>query len=129
MTKGRKINSKFFLVFLFAVLLISLTLKSRSNYPGSTNFYKALTPIVDTTIKGKPVAKGDSLVLDSLAIQPDSIRGKNSTPNDTTHADSIAKQTDTFHLKVSKDSLDAPIEYAAADSVVFDVPGKNHHTL
>ncbi|MBI2729584.1 MAG: LPS-assembly protein LptD [Sphingobacteriales bacterium] len=31
---------------------------------------------------------------------------------------------DTFDLKLSKDSLDAPIEYSASDSMVLDIPSK-----
>ncbi|WEK34753.1 MAG: putative LPS assembly protein LptD [Candidatus Pseudobacter hemicellulosilyticus] len=35
--------------------------------------------------------------------------------------DSLGVQTDTFHLKLSKDSLDAPVEYKASDSMIMDV--------
>ena len=38
---------------------------------------------------------------------------------------SIVKEIkDTFDLKISRDSLDAPIAYEAEDSMVLDVPGK-----
>ncbi|HVU84047.1 MAG TPA: hypothetical protein VHC50_04355, partial [Puia sp.] len=40
-------------------------------------------------------------------------------------SDSTVQRTDTFQIKMSKDSLDAPISYSAADSVVLDVPTKN----
>lgn len=32
--------------------------------------------------------------------------------------------TDTINVKISKDSLDAPVTYAASDSMVFDVPAR-----
>lgn len=59
---------------------------------------KALTPFTDTIPKGN----------DSLP------KGK----------DSIVKVNDTFDIKMSKDSLDAPVNYEAADSMAFDVPNK-----
>ena len=36
----------------------------------------------------------------------------------------ITKDT-TFHVKMSNDSLDAPVSYAASDSMVLDFPGKS----
>ncbi|MFM7839802.1 MAG: putative LPS assembly protein LptD, partial [Chitinophagaceae bacterium] len=36
----------------------------------------------------------------------------------------MRQQTDTLSLPISKDSLDAPVNYEAADSMVFDVPNK-----
>lgn len=38
--------------------------------------------------------------------------------------DSLVNKNDTFSLKMSKDSLDAPVTYEAADSMAFDVPNK-----
>lgn len=38
--------------------------------------------------------------------------------------DSLLTKTDTFGLKLSKDSLDAPVKYEAADSMAFDIPNK-----
>jgi lipopolysaccharide assembly outer membrane protein LptD (OstA) len=61
-----------------------------------------MAPIKDTVIT-------DSAVLDTLPF----------------HSDSVRQQIDTFHIPVSKDSLDAPISYSAQDSVVLDVPTKN----
>ncbi|MDR3712521.1 MAG: putative LPS assembly protein LptD [Puia sp.] len=38
--------------------------------------------------------------------------------------DSLAKARDTFPFKISKDTLDAAVDYKASDSAVMDIPGK-----
>jgi lipopolysaccharide assembly outer membrane protein LptD (OstA) len=63
---------------------------------------KITAPVKDTVIM-------DSALLDTLPF----------------HSDTVRQQIDTFHVPVSKDSLDAPISYSAQDSVVLDVPTKN----
>lgn len=40
-----------------------------------------------------------------------------------TKIDTIPR-TDTLHIPSSKDSLDAPVEYSATDSIVIDIPAK-----
>lgn len=64
----------------------------------------------DTTKPLKPVVAAQA----DTAIKPK--LGKDST---TTVA-----VIDTFSIKYSKDTLDAPVEYHADDSMVLDVPGK-----
>ncbi|PWT78419.1 MAG: LPS-assembly protein LptD, partial [Bacteroidetes bacterium] len=115
---GRKINSKYVPALIFTALFFCITLANAANYPIYAIFCKKLTASADTTIIPKPPAKNIS-VHDTVPI-----------PKDTTFQDSLLKdtavrKTDTVHMKVSKDSLDAPITYAAADSVVLDVPTKN----
>ncbi|HVY73608.1 MAG TPA: hypothetical protein VG890_02195, partial [Puia sp.] len=51
----------------------------------------------------------DSVLVDTVGFRPDS----------------VFEKKDTIHFKMSKDSLDAPVTYSAADSVVLDVPTKN----
>lgn len=41
-----------------------------------------------------------------------------------TTKDSFLISVDTFKIKMSKDSLDAPVNYHADDSMVMDIPGK-----
>src|SRR6478735_3501333 len=38
--------------------------------------------------------------------------------------DTAITKTDTVNLKLSKDSLDSPINYSASDSIVFIIPEK-----
>ncbi|MBS1933867.1 MAG: LPS-assembly protein LptD [Bacteroidetes bacterium] len=106
MKTGRKISSKYILVLIFTVVFFSVTFNSPANYLHFTHFDKTLTASIDTV----PVPKvKDSEVKDSVL-------------KDTTIKDSIIQKTDTFELKISKDSLEAPISYSASDSIVLDVP-------
>ncbi len=111
MNNGRKISLKYVLALIFAALLFTITTESSANYSHHFVFYKFLTPSSDTIPKTKPPQRADSLKLDSLSggIQV----------NDT-----LTKARDSSTFRISKDSLDAQIEYSASDSVVLDVPGK-----
>ena len=109
MNNGRKISSKYLLVLIFTALFFSVTLNSRSNYSRSYYFYERFDKN-DTT---KPLA---SVIKDSIP--------KDTTIKDSLTTDSLHQQTDTLDIKVSKDSLDAPITYSASDSIVLDVPSK-----
>ncbi|HET9056897.1 MAG TPA: putative LPS assembly protein LptD [Chitinophagaceae bacterium] len=89
-------------------MLASLARSANPNH----NFYKLLTQLDTLPGSQTKVVQKDSLPLkDTLLKEP---------------ADSTIKiqVRDTFDLKVSKDSLSAPIEYSATDSMVLDVPGK-----
>jgi LPS-assembly protein len=99
MDKGRKTNAKCVQAIAFIGLFLSLTFMSRANYLFHSNFYKTLTDRLDT------VRPGNSI-------------------KDTTVKDTVIQEMDTLHLKVSKDSLDAPISYSAADSIVLEMPTK-----
>ncbi|MFI5186468.1 MAG: putative LPS assembly protein LptD [Chitinophagales bacterium] len=98
-----------------ALLFCSLTCKTAAARASSKYFYSSLTTLPDTV---KPVLKNDS-----LQIQKDSL-------NDSTLAKAIndtiqpAQKIDTFAFKVSKDSLDAAIDYEAEDSAVVQVQDK-----
>ncbi len=104
-----KVNSKYIVVIALAVMLSSITLFSASNYPPSTHFDSILTTRTDTIPK-KP---GDS----TSRTRVDS-SGKSDTSGKK------ITSIDTFSVKVSKDSLDAPVNYTASDSMVMDVPSK-----
>ncbi|MFM9911119.1 MAG: putative LPS assembly protein LptD [Chitinophagaceae bacterium] len=78
-----------------------VTFNAFPNYAIGKSFGNSLTATMDTTIR--PFSSKDTIPL------------KN---------DSLQKTTDTLTLKLSKDSLDAPVNYEAADSMAFDVPNK-----
>ena len=84
---------------LIALLLCITTTKIFAN----TNFYRPLTSLQDTT---KPILKKDS----SRSNAKDTILPK--------------QKVDTFSLKISKDSLDAPVKYEAKDSAVVLIKEK-----
>ncbi|MEP6748651.1 MAG: putative LPS assembly protein LptD [Bacteroidota bacterium] len=107
MNNKSKGNSKYIVVIALAVMLCSITLFSASNYPRKTIFYNALTDEADTIPKKTP----------RNSTRP--------TPTDTTATkDTTIQKIDSFNVKVSKDSLDAPVSYAATDSMVMEVPEK-----
>jgi len=89
------------------VIFCSLTWKTTAAGAGSHFFYSSLTTPQDTI---RPI--------------PDTLPQKKDSLNDTTVAKEIQDTTkpsqkiDTFAFKVSKDSLDAPVNYQAEDSAV-----------
>jgi LPS-assembly protein len=115
MNNGRKISSKYFSALIFTVLFLSVTLNSLANYSNLPCFYKTLTASTDTA---KPFAK---TATDTLPINK-SI--KDTSAGDTSFKDTVIEKTDTLNIKISKDSLDAPIAYSASDSIVMEVPSK-----
>ncbi len=107
-TKG---NSKYVVVIALVVMLCSITLFSASNYPSSRVFYSDLTDGQDT-IPNRPLPKDST-----PAKRTDTTRLRDSTGK-------LVTKVDTIDIKTSKDSLDAPVEYSATDSMVMDVPQK-----
>lgn len=73
----------------------------------------ATTPSPDTT------RKLDTARRVGTAARPDT-----ATISDTTTTDSVAQVIDTFNVKLSKDTLDAPVNYSAEDSGVLIIPTK-----
>ncbi|HYE53269.1 MAG TPA: putative LPS assembly protein LptD, partial [Chitinophagaceae bacterium] len=102
MKRRRKSTQKTLYAFPVAMLMI-LTLSAAANYKSPRVFYKSLTAFQDTT---RPVPRDTTL--------------RNRRTTDTIPG----QRVDTFSVKISKDSLTAPINYTASDSVVFDVPTK-----
>lgn len=107
MINGRKNSLKQLYGWILFISVFLLTSNASANYTSDNFFYNSLTDQQDTT---RPV-KADTLPKskDSAAL-----RGKDT---------SIVK-TDTFSVKLSKDSLDAPVKYSASDSLVMDVKTK-----
>ena len=108
MNTGRKISLIFFAQRIIAMLILIciLTFPASVNYASGYEFHSTLTAHSDTI----PII--DSLITDTIPrIRPDTGAG-------------AIRQTDTIDIKVSKDSLEAPVNYSAADSMVLDVPSK-----
>jgi lipopolysaccharide assembly outer membrane protein LptD (OstA) len=120
MTKLYKFSLKKICYSLVAIAFsIAITRNSEARNISSAEIYSTLT--TDTI----PKAKKDSLVVHT---QADSILLNDTIPvNDSLHRlqnDSLIQAVDTFHLKLSKDTLDAPVEYEASDSGVLLVKEK-----
>lgn len=117
-----KVNYKYVLLSVSAVLVLyGLTVEGRTSFRRRAQFVipltvkdtvptgarnKPLTPVPVKPDTIKPTKTDSSLVKDSLVMK-----------------DSAFQKTDTFNLKVSKDSLDGPVEFVAEDSMVIDIPG------
>ncbi|MBK6383939.1 MAG: LPS-assembly protein LptD [Chitinophagaceae bacterium] len=104
-----KFRSIYFLYgILTAAILFTQTWKTAANGILSSHFRSPLTLITDTI---KPIPGKDSINrLPAVANDTTRLPGRDSSFKET---------TDTFSLKISKDSLDAPLKYAAEDSAVI----------
>ena len=119
MNNKSKGNSKYVVVIALGVMLCSITLFSASNYPSTSFFYSDLTAAADTVpARSAPAAGRRPAPDDTLPRLRDSSR----LVRDSTGK--LVQKVDSFDVKMSKDSLEAPVEYAASDSMVMDLPQK-----
>lgn len=95
-------------------MFCTITWKTTANAASIPKFYTTLTDIADTT---KPLLKPDSVIKKIERIQ-------DTTKLPGTDSALSVQKIDTFSLKISKDSLDAPLKYEAADSAVILVQDK-----
>lgn len=104
----------FFAGILMAVILSTLTWKTSARYIHAPDFRSPLTITCDTT---KPTLKTDSIknVINAF-VDTTKPPGKDSSV--------VKEKVDTFFLKMSKDSLDAPLKYSAEDSAVVLIQDK-----
>ena len=101
-----------FVAIITALLLFTLTWKSYSQGVALISFYSPLTLRTDTV----PILGKEKIILEKRSGDTTRIPGKDTS--------GLTNTTDTFSLKISKDTLDAPVKYEAADSVVILVPEK-----
>ncbi|MDP4249163.1 MAG: putative LPS assembly protein LptD [Bacteroidota bacterium] len=97
---------------IFTLLFFCITVNSSARYSNLSRHHSTLS---NDSIPQKIVATARDTVPEDSSLT-DSIPFR---------TDSAGQRTDTIHLAFSKDSLDGPITYSAADSVVLDVPTKN----
>ena len=114
-----KFRSNYLFAGLLTAIFFTQTWKSSANYSNHQNFYIALTPQQDTV----PQKNKDSLVKRPTINAADTSK-RDSLSKINALADTTIVKIDTFDLKLSKDSLDAPVEYEAEDSVVVLVKDK-----
>lgn len=101
MINGRKNSLKYSIPAIILMASLVITSKVFAHYPNYKKFDNSLTAFQDSGILSR-------VVNDTIPVRKDSLETK----------------TDTFGLKLSKDSLDAPVKYEAADSMAFDIPNK-----
>ena len=119
MMQLHKFRSNYLFAGLLTAIFFTQTWKSTANYSYHQNFYTALTAQQDTV----PQKNKDSLVKRSPINVADTSK-KDSLLKGNALADTSITRVDTFDLKISKDSLDAPVDYEAEDSVVILVKDK-----
>lgn len=128
--KRRKFKRNYIFTLTLLLLTIAITYnawaKSKSEFP----FYNTLTALTDT-LPGSKDTSHPSKITDSIAISilKDSLlQADTSILRDSLGfpiTDSAKRNNiDTFNLKISKDSVDAPVNYKAKDSMVLDVARK-----
>src|SRR5688572_840635 len=102
MTELRKFSLKNCLIALIIVtIFVALTWQNQAHGASTFQFGSTLTNLQDTT---KPIRN------DSIDTARDTLKKNDTLPS--------TQKIDTFSLKLSKDSLDGPVNYEAEDSAV-----------
>src|SRR5687767_4613181 len=150
MSKRGKNSLKYNYLLVFLACLLSITHDAAAHYIPHQSFYNLLTDFAITGPAGSAIHSSDwqqRLLQDTVPVsgapkRRDTLPGRggvqqsNLPRRDTLPGnkdsllrrdsargrDSLVNTSDTFGLKLSKDSLDAPVEYSALDSMVLDVP-------
>jgi LPS-assembly protein len=120
MTNKCKNSLKHGSALLFTLLLLSITKAAEANYTSPDPFYNILTAFQDTNrVKATDtIPRRDSVNL--FRRITDTIPQNDTIPP----GDSTVLKNDTFNLKISKDTLSAPVTYQAEDSIVMVVKDK-----
>jgi LPS-assembly protein len=123
MSKRCKVSAKKAVHGLGFVLLLCMTFEISGKYNSPNHFFNSLTAF-DTIPKPRVITptsiqRSPSAVQRDTSIRRDSVRSK----RDTT----VVQQITVDSIKLSKDSLDAPIKYSASDSGVLLIPTKQFY--
>jgi LPS-assembly protein len=122
MNNASKVSSKYKVVWFFGFVFCILTVQSKDKKQLTNSFHNFLTASQDTVIprsRKLPVLTNPGTI---SKRRTDTFPPVNIRPAGDTSI--ITTTKDTIDLKISKDSLDAPIEYQAEDSMIMDVPTK-----
>lgn len=130
MYKRCKVNYKSVLVAAFVAFLIyGLTTEGIAAFRQHPLFFSNLTFLVNDTLPQQKRTAPRQLPArqnqDTATISNQNSKNDTIPPKaDSTGNDSTFQKIDTFNLKISKDSIDAPVDFKADDSMVIDIPGK-----
>ncbi|MGL6266603.1 MAG: hypothetical protein ACRC2O_01715, partial [Chitinophagaceae bacterium] len=103
-------------MYLLIFALTAITVKVTANSPERNRFYNTLTAFSDTipvqTTRKNPDSSNNNKkqLSDTVPLKNDSIL--------------IFQKVDTMNIKISADSMDAPVNYKAQDSMVLEVDTK-----
>ncbi|MGI8636811.1 MAG: putative LPS assembly protein LptD [Segetibacter sp.] len=124
MSKRCKVRSKQNLAFALIAIVFIITLKVNAKQKAYNYQTFSYSNIVDTPPPIKRYKIADSINRKNSSVT-NRIDIQDSTPViDTTKKDTLAQVIDTLNVKLSKDSLDAPVTYSAEDSGVLIIPTK-----
>ncbi|NCU03005.1 MAG: LPS-assembly protein LptD [Chitinophagaceae bacterium] len=138
MLQRRKVSYKsVFITVVTALLLYGLTVSGRSSFYTSNGFLQALTFSAADTTPVKPV-KQQPDAAPALQTKQKTSATTNRLLNDTIpqkkdttgivdslqRKDSLVQKVDTFNFRISRDSIDAPVDFEAEDSLIVDIPEK-----
>ena len=118
MNNANKVSSKYKLASFVAFAFIILTVQSKDKVRLPHSFHNNLTAFQDTIKPGnKTIPPGITPGVNTDTLPPE---------NKNVGRDTIilVERADTVDFKISKDSLDAVVEYNAEDSMILDVPTK-----
>ncbi|WP_346237245.1 putative LPS assembly protein LptD [Niabella insulamsoli] len=114
---------KFKRIYHAVLILAVISLLTVSKQIGAINFglQQVATSEIDTVPAGNNIPPAiDTIPSDTIPVIKDSLSLADSTLIDTTQR----ARSDTFTLKISKDTLSAPVTYTAADSAIGLVQNK-----
>jgi lipopolysaccharide assembly outer membrane protein LptD (OstA) len=113
----------------FAVASLLITAQSKNNTAPDYPFHFSLTDAYDTvpllnkkTLSDSIIITTDSLTKNIITSSTDTLPQPSINTNEGNDSSIVVTTIDTIGLKLSSDSLDAPISYDAEDSMVLDVP-------
>ena len=120
MAKRRKVRAKkIWALSAFAIVFI-ITCSVHATFRGPNNFFFLPSANVDSPPPAKQIPTTKDSSKPVYGLTTDTLRSK----QDTTPRDSIVQTIDSLNVKLSKDSLDAPVNYSAEDSGVLIIPTK-----
>lgn len=129
MTGLHKFSLKTGLAAFALAMLCAVTWKSNARNITAPEIYSTLTtdtskPQKKDTLFQNPIAR-PALLRDTTRPQIRTGADTSGRTSDSTITDTVTTQrVDTFNLKLSKDTLDAPVNYEAEDSAVVLIQGK-----
>ncbi len=113
----RKVSLKYHsLLYLLIFALTAITVEVTANSYAKAKFYNTLTAFTDTV-----PPPGTQKISDSSLLNKQNRADTTGPKSDTAL---LTQKVDTMNLKVSSDSLDAPVDYKAEDSMVLEVDTK-----
>lgn len=116
MDQRNKGNVKIALGWLSLAVFLILTFLASAQVSGPVPFYSSLT--IDTIPVKKALQDSPAVIspiADTIPVRPVRKPVRDSA---------MLASADTFSFRISRDTLDGPVNYHAEDSMVFDIPGK-----